>query len=39
MFKAFTKTIKFTLNIIVFSFLKKVISKVALDKRLKVIIS
>jgi hypothetical protein len=39
MFKAFTKTIKFTFNIIVFGFFKKAISKVTLNKRLKAIIS
>jgi hypothetical protein len=39
MFKVFVKTIKFTFNIIVFSFFKKAINKVILDKRLKAIIS
>jgi hypothetical protein len=39
MFKAFVKTIKFILNIIAFSFLKRVINKVTLNKRLKAIIS
>jgi hypothetical protein len=39
MFKAFTKTIKFIFNIIIFSFFKKAINKVTLNKRLKVIIS
>jgi hypothetical protein len=38
-FKAFTKTTKFILNIIVFSFFKKAINKVTLDKRLRAIIS
>jgi hypothetical protein len=39
MFKAFIKTTEFTFNVIVFSFLKKAINKVTLDKRLRVIIS
>jgi hypothetical protein len=39
MFKAFAKTIKSTLNIIVFSFPKEAISKVMLDKRLRAITS
>jgi hypothetical protein len=39
MFKAFAKTIKSTFNIIVFSFFKRAINKVMLDKRLGVIIS
>jgi hypothetical protein len=39
MFKAFAKTIKSIFNIIVFSFLKKAINKVTLDKRLGAIIS
>ena len=39
MFKAFVKTIKFTFNVIVFSFLKKAINKVTLNKKLKAIIS
>jgi hypothetical protein len=39
MFRAFVKTIKSTLNIIVFGFFKKAISKVMLDKKLKAIIS
>jgi hypothetical protein len=39
MFKAFIKTIKFIFNIIVFSFLKKPINKVILDKKLRTIIS
>jgi hypothetical protein len=39
MFKAFAKTIKFTLNIIVFGFPKKAISKVTLNKRLGAITS
>jgi hypothetical protein len=38
-FKAFAKTIEFTFDMIVFSFLKKAISKVTLDKRLRAIIS
>jgi hypothetical protein len=38
MFKASIKTIKFTFNIIVFSFLKEAINKVMLNKRLKAII-
>jgi hypothetical protein len=38
-FKAFAKTIKFTFNVIVFSFLKKAINKVMLNKRLGAIIS
>jgi hypothetical protein len=39
MFKAFAKIIKSIFNIIVFSFFKKVISKVTPDKRLRAIIS
>jgi hypothetical protein len=39
MFKAFVKTIKFIFNVIVFSFLKRAINKVMLDKRLEAIIS
>jgi hypothetical protein len=39
MFKAFVKTIKFTFNVIVFSFLKRAINKVILNKRLRAIIS
>jgi hypothetical protein len=39
MFKAFAKTIKFTLNVIVFSFPKKAINKVTLNKKLGVITS
>jgi hypothetical protein len=39
MFKAFVKTIKFTFNVIVFGFFKGVISKVILNKKLRVIIS
>jgi hypothetical protein len=39
MFKAFIKTIKFTFNVIVFSFSKEAISKVMPDKRLKAITS
>jgi hypothetical protein len=39
MFKIFIKTIKFTFNIIVFSFFKKAINKVMLNKRLRVIIN
>jgi hypothetical protein len=39
MFKAFTKTIKSIFNIIVFSFFKRAINKVTLNKRLRVIIS
>jgi hypothetical protein len=38
-FKAFTKTIKSTFNVIVFGFLKEAISRVTLDKRLGVITS
>jgi hypothetical protein len=34
MFKAFVKTTKSTFNVIVFSFFKKAISRVTLDKRL-----
>jgi hypothetical protein len=34
MFGAFVKTIEFTLDVIVFSFLKEAISKVTPDKRL-----
>jgi hypothetical protein len=39
MFKAFVKTIKSIFNVIVFSFPKKVISKVTLNKRLRTITS
>jgi hypothetical protein len=39
MFKAFIKTTKFIFNIIIFSFFKKVINKVMLNKRLRVIIN
>jgi hypothetical protein len=39
MFKAFTKTTKFTFDVIVFGFLKKAINKVILNKRLKAIIN
>jgi hypothetical protein len=39
MFKAFVKTIKFIFNVIVFSFFKRAINKVTLDKRLRAIIS
>jgi hypothetical protein len=39
MFKAFTKTTKFTFNVIVFGFFKRAINKVTLNKRLKAIIS
>jgi hypothetical protein len=39
MFRAFAKTIKFTLNVIVFGFLKRAISKVTLNKRLRAITS
>jgi hypothetical protein len=39
MFKAFAKTIKFTFDVIVFSFLKEAINKVMLNKKLKTIIS
>jgi hypothetical protein len=39
MFKASAKTTEFILNVIVFSFPKKAISKVTSDKRLKAIIS
>jgi hypothetical protein len=39
MFKAFVKIIKFIFNIIVFSFLKKAINKIMLNKKLRVIIS
>jgi hypothetical protein len=39
MFKAFIKTIKFILNIIVFSFFKEAINKVMLNKRLRAITS
>jgi hypothetical protein len=39
MFKTFTKTIKFIFNVIVFSFLKKAINKVILNKKLRAIIS
>jgi hypothetical protein len=39
MFRAFVKTIKSIFNIIVFGFLKEVINKVTLNKRLRVITS
>jgi hypothetical protein len=39
MFKAFVKTIKFTFDVIVFSFLKRAINRVILNKRLRAIIS
>jgi hypothetical protein len=39
MFKAFTKTIKFIFDVIVFGFFKEAISKVIPDKRLRAIIS
>jgi hypothetical protein len=39
MFKAFAKITKFTFNIIVFSFSKKAINKIMLNKRLGAIIS
>jgi hypothetical protein len=39
MFKVFIKTTKFIFNVIVFSFFKKVINKVILNKKLRVIIS
>jgi hypothetical protein len=39
MFKAFTKTIEFIFNVIVFGFLKGVINKVTPNKRLGTIIS
>jgi hypothetical protein len=39
MFKAFVKTTEFTLNVIVFGFLKGAISRVTLDKRLGAITS
>jgi hypothetical protein len=39
MFKAFIKSTKSTFNVIVFSFLKRAISKVTLNKRLGAIIS
>jgi hypothetical protein len=39
MFKAFAKTIKSTLNVIVFGFPKEAINKVTSDKRLGAIIS
>jgi hypothetical protein len=39
MFKAFAKTTKSTLNVIVFSFPKEAINKVTLNKRLRAIIS
>jgi hypothetical protein len=39
MFKAFVKTIEFIFNIIVFSFLKRVINRVMLNKKLRTIIS
>jgi hypothetical protein len=39
MFKAFIKTTEFTFNIIVFSFFKKAINKVILNKRLRAITS
>jgi hypothetical protein len=38
-FKAFVKTTEFTLNVIVFGFLKRAINKVMLNKRLRAIIS
>jgi hypothetical protein len=38
-FKAFAKTTEFTLDVIVFGFLKGAINKVTSDKRLGVIIS
>jgi hypothetical protein len=38
-FKAFVKTIKSILNIIVFSFFKKAINKVILNKKLRAITS
>jgi hypothetical protein len=38
-FRAFAKTTESTLNVIVFGFLKGVISKVMLDERLGAIIS
>jgi hypothetical protein len=39
MFKTFVKTTKFTFNVIVFSFFKKAINKVMLNKRLGAITS
>jgi hypothetical protein len=39
MFKAFVKTIKFIFNIIIFSFFKKAINKIILNKKLRAIIS
>jgi hypothetical protein len=39
MFKAFTKTIKSILNVIVFGFFKRAISRVILNKRLRAITS
>jgi hypothetical protein len=39
MFKAFAKTTKSTLNVIVFSFFKRAINKIILNKRLGAIIS
>jgi hypothetical protein len=39
MFKAFAKTTESTLNIIIFSFLKKAINKVTLNERLRTITS
>jgi hypothetical protein len=39
MFKAFVKFINFIFNIIIFSFFKKVINKIILNKKLKAIIS
>jgi hypothetical protein len=39
MFKAFVKTIEFIFNVIVFGFLKRVISRVMSYKRLRTIIS
>jgi hypothetical protein len=39
MFKAFVKITKFIFNVIVFSFFKKAISKVTLNKKLRAIIS
>jgi hypothetical protein len=38
-FKAFIKTTKFIFDVIVFGFLKKAISKVMLNKRLRAIIN
>jgi hypothetical protein len=39
MFKAFIKTTEFTFNIIVFSFFKKAINKIIVNKRLRAITS